>query len=152
MLSRKGGSSGAFSQSGRIAGITGQSRFTNCRRKAYSSLSCQGPRPFLPTKTAADLILPICSSSNGCHGSPGRSSHSSSQGRIPCSLSFAPISFTAVVALVPWAREKGKAFVFFFFLMVGWGGGGVARASGGGGLLWVGAGGGGGGGGCPSLA
>src|SRR5947209_18329778 len=97
MLSRKGGSSGAFSQSGRIAGITGQSRFRNCRRKAYSSLSCQGPLPFLPTKTAADLILPICSSSSGCHGSPGRNFHSSSQGcSLTCQTSYAWSDFTVL--------------------------------------------------------
>ena len=60
MPSRKIGSSGVFSQSGRITGITGHSRFTNCRRKAASSASCQGPTPFFPTNTAADLIFLIC--------------------------------------------------------------------------------------------
>src|SRR2546423_13387546 len=131
MLSRKGGSSGAFSQSGRIAGITGQSRFTSCRRKAYSSLSCQGPLPFLPTKTAADLILPICSSSSGCHGSPGRNSHSSSQGRIPCSLSFAPISFTAGFVFAFGGGGKARGSAVCFVPVGGWGGWVGGRGGGG---------------------
>ena len=66
----------------RSTGITGHWRCTNWRIKALSSIFCQGPIPELPTKIAADLILPMCSSRACCQGNPGRSSHSSSHGRI----------------------------------------------------------------------
>src|SRR6202043_1993108 len=76
---RKIGNSGTWGESGSKVGITGQPRFTNSLRKAYNSCFCQGPRSFLLTNTAADLIFPICCSNKCCQSNPGRSSHSSNQ-------------------------------------------------------------------------
>src|SRR5439155_10623595 len=78
---KKMGKSGSLSFGASLSktGITGHFRFTNCWSNAYISISCQGPLPFAPTKTAADLISPICCSNKGSHGCPGGSCHSSSQ-------------------------------------------------------------------------
>ena len=92
----KFGSVGAPSNS---TGITGHLRLTNSRKNAFNSCCCQGPIPSLPTKTAADLILPICSSNSVCHGSPGCNSHSSSHGNRPRFCNSSPIFFTAGLSI-----------------------------------------------------
>jgi hypothetical protein len=58
---------------------------------ASISLSYHGPMPLFPTYTAINLPLLICSSNAFCQEKPGRSSHSSSQGKSPYAFSCSPI-------------------------------------------------------------
>ena len=109
MPTRKSGRSGSFGASGKSTGITGDLCSTNLRRKAASSWCCQGPTPSLPTNTAADLTQPICCSSASCHGRPGRSSHSSSQGRMPNSFRSLPICLTCGLSRLLWQRKTSNS-------------------------------------------
>jgi hypothetical protein len=108
MFPKKGGRFGFWGASARRTGITGQPRLMNSLRNASNSMCCQGPRLDLPTKTAADLIWPICCCSNLCQGRPGCSSHSSNQGRIPRLFSCSPICLTSGLSSLLWQRKTSK--------------------------------------------
>ena len=100
LFERKRGSSGSLGAFSKSMGITGTPRLANCLKYASISSRCQGPIPSTPTKTAAEPIDSICSSSSFCHGKPGRSSHSSSHGRRPSFFSFSAICLTAGLSLL----------------------------------------------------
>src|SRR5215471_8563929 len=88
--------------------MTGHLRSINSPRKAWISSLCHGPMPLLPTKTAADFMLSICSPSAVCHEVPGLICSSSSHDLMPSLTNFRAISRTAGLSSLLWHRKTSK--------------------------------------------
>ena len=93
----------------RKTGITGRWSFSKRLSMAWASFCCQRPAsPAPPRNTAADLISENCLSISGCHGMPGRNSHSSNQGRKPLSISISATFLTSGLSLLLWQRKTSN--------------------------------------------
>jgi hypothetical protein len=103
------GSSGVVVAEPRMVGITGHFRSMNWLRNARISSFCQGPIPLLPTKTAADFMLLICSPSSVCQELPGGTCSMSSHGLMPSLTNCCAMWRTACLSSPLWHRNTSNS-------------------------------------------